>query len=105
MRASIGEKANISQIPTKTSQLTNDSGFIGTEQLSDYYTKQQTDEAISSALSSAGNSHYIESEDGKQRIYGNRDVRTLSSAPGTYGQWTDEEGVENTLFHVELYVF
>ena len=40
LRASIGEKANISQVPTKTSQLTNDSGFIGTEQLSDYYTKE-----------------------------------------------------------------
>ena len=105
LRDSIGEKANISQIPTKTSQLTNDSGFIGTEQLSDYYTKQQTNEAISSALSSAGNSHYIESEDGQQRIYGNRDVSTLSSTPGTYGPWTDQDGVENTLFHVEPYVF
>ena len=105
LRTSLGEKADISQVPTKTSQLTNDSGFIGTEQLSDYYTKQQTDEAISSALSSAGDSTYIESEDGKQRIYGNRDVRTLSSAPGTYGPWTDKDGVENTLFHVELYVF
>ena len=40
LRDSIGEKANISQIPTKTSQLTNDSGFIGTEQLSNYYTKE-----------------------------------------------------------------
>ena len=105
LRASIGEKADIDQVPTKTSQLTNDSGFIGAEQLSDYYTKQQTDEAISSALSSAGNSQYIESEDGKQRIYGNRDVRTLSSTPGTYGPWTDQDGVENTLFHVEPYVF
>ena len=105
LRASLGEKADISQVPTKTSQLTNDSGFIGTEQLSDYYTKQQTDEAISGALSSAGNSKYIESEDGKQRIYGNGDVSTLSSAPGTYGPWTDQDGVENTLFHVELYVF
>ena len=92
LRASIGEKANISQIPTKTSQLTNDSGFIGTEQLSDYYTKQQTDEAISSALSSAEVAKCIESEDGQQRIYGNGDVRTLSSAPGTYGPWTDEDG-------------
>lgn len=54
LRASIGEKANIDQIPTKTSQLTNDSGFLTAHQsLSDYYTKQQTDEAISSALSSA----------------------------------------------------
>ena len=103
LRARISEKANISQIPTKTSQLTNDSGFIGAEQLSDYYTKQQTDEAISSALSSAGNSKYIESEDGQQRIYGNRDVRTLSSTPGTYGPWTDEEGnVDDTWRVVEI---
>ena len=105
LRASLGEKADISQVPTKTSQLTNDSGFIGTEQLSDYYTKQQTDEAISSALSAKEDAKYIESEDGKQRIYGNGDVSVLSSAPGTYGPWTDQDGVENTLFHVELYVF
>lgn len=54
LRASIGAKANIDQIPTKTSQLENDSNFLTAHQsLSDYYTKQQTDEAISSALSSA----------------------------------------------------
>ena len=93
LRASIGEKANISQIPTKTSQLTNDSGYLTAHQsLSDYYTKQQTDEAISSALSSAEVAKCIQSEDGQQRIYGNGDVRTLSSAPGTYGPWTDEDG-------------
>lgn len=103
LRASIGEKANISQIPTKTSQLTNDSGFIGTEQLSDYYTKQQTDEAISSALSAKEDAKYIESEDGTKRIYGNGDVSTLSSAPGTYGPWTDEEGnVDDTWRVVEI---
>ena len=103
LRASIGEKANISQIPTKTSQLTNDSGFIGTEQLSDYYTKQQTDEAISSALSAKEDAKYIESEDGKRRIYGNGDVNILSSAPGTYGPWTDEEGnVDNEWRVVEI---
>ena len=100
LRASIGEKANISQIPTKTSQLANDSGFIGTEQLSDYYTKQQTDEAISSALSAKEDAKYIESEDGKQRIYGNGDVSTLSSAPGTYGPWTDKEGNVDNEWHV-----
>ena len=67
------------------------------QSLSNYYTKQQTDEAISSALSSAGNPNYIESEDGTQRIYGNGDVRALSSVPGTYGPWTDEDGnVDNT---------
>ena len=103
LRTSLGEKADISQIPTKTSQLTNDSGFIGTEQLSNYYTKQQTDEAISGALSSAGNSKYIESEDGTKRIYGNGDVNILSSAPGTYGPWTDEEGnVDNEWRVVEI---
>lgn len=73
------------------------------QSLSDYYTKQQTDEAISNALSSAGDSHYIESEDGTQRIYGNGDVRALSSTPGTYGPWTDEEGnVDNTWRVVEI---
>lgn len=100
LMASIGEKADISQIPTKTSQLANDSGFIGTEQLSNYYTKQQTDEAISGALSSAGNSKYIESEDGTQRIYGNGDVNILSSTPGAYGPWTDKDGNVDNEWHV-----
>ena len=105
LRDSIGEKADISQVPTKTSQLTNDSGFIGTEQLSDYYTKQQTDEAISSALSAKEDAKYIQSEDGTQRIYGNGDVNTLSSAPGTYGPWTDEEGnVDDTWRVTEISV-
>ena len=104
LRASIAEKADIDQIPTKTSQLENDSNFLTAHQsLSNYYTKQQTDEAISSALSSTGDSHYIESEDGQQRIYGNGDVRTLSSTPGTYGPWTDAEGnVDNTWKVVEI---
>ena len=104
LRASIDQKADIDQIPTKTSQLENDSNFLTAHQsLSNYYTKQQTDEAISSALSSAGNSNYIQSEDGTQRIYGNGDVRTLSSTPGTYGPWTDEEGnVDNTWKVVEI---
>ena len=93
LRASLGEKADISQIPTKTSQLVNDSGFLTAHQpLTDYYTKEQTDEAISSALSSAGDSKYIESEDGTKRIYGNGDVGVISSTPGTYGPWTDEDG-------------
>lgn len=43
-------------------------------------------------MSAKEDAKYIESEDGTQRIYGNRDVSTLSSAPGTYGPWTDEEG-------------
>ena len=45
---------------------------------------------------------YIESEDGKKRIYGNGDVRTLSSAPGTYGPWTDANGNTRTDLHIEL---
>ena len=53
-------------------------------------------------MSSAGDSTYIESEDGKQRIYGNRDVRTLSSAPGTYGPWTDGGGGTRTDLQVKL---
>ena len=43
---------------------------------------------------------YIESEDGTQRIYGNGDVSTLSSAPGTYGPWTDEDGNVDETWHV-----
>ena len=101
LRTGLGEKADIDQIPTKTSQLVNDSGYLTAHQsLSDYYTKEQTDEAISGALSSAGDSHYIESEDGQQRIYGNGDVRTLSSTPGTYGPWTDAEGVVDYTWRV-----
>ena len=56
------------------------------------YTKTETDNAISGALSAKEDAKYIESEDGAQRIYGNGDVSVLSSAPGTYGPWTDEEG-------------
>ena len=102
LKASIDQKADVDQIPTKTSQLENDSNFLTAHQsLSNYYTKQQTDEAISSALSSAGDSHYIESEDGQQRIYGNRDVRTLSSTPGTYGPWTSVvDGRVDETWHV-----
>ena len=102
LRASIDQKADIDQIPTKTSQLENDSNFLTAHQsLSDYYTKQQTDDAISIALSSAGDSHYIESEDGQQRIYGNGDVRTLSSTPGTYGPWTSAvDGRVDETWHV-----
>ena len=35
---------------------------------------------------------YIESEDGKKRIYGNGEVSNLISTPETYGPWTDEDG-------------
>lgn len=44
---------------------------------------------------------YIESEDGQQRIYGNGDVRTLSSTPGTYGPWTSVvDGTVDQTWHV-----
>ena len=43
-------------------------------------------------MSAKEDAKYIESEDGTQRIYGNGDVSTLSSAPGTYGPWTDKDG-------------
>ena len=56
-------------------------------------------------VSSKEDAKYIESEDGTQRIYGNGDVSTLSSAPGTYGPWTDEEGnVDDTWRVTEISV-
>lgn len=104
LRESISEKANANQIPTKISQLDNDSNYLTEHQsLSAYYTKAKTDEAISSALSAKVDAKYIESEDGHQRIYGNGDVRTLSSVPGTYGPWTDENGnVDETWYVTEV---
>ena len=51
-------------------------------------------------MSAKEDAKYIESEDGTQRIYGNGDVSTLSSAPGTYGPWTDEEGNVDDTWHV-----
>ena len=54
-------------------------------------------------MSAKEDAKYIESEDGQQRIYGNGDVNTLSSAPGTYGSWTDEEGnVDDTWSVTEI---
>lgn len=45
---------------------------------------------------------YIESEDGKKRIYGNGDVFALSSGTGTYGPWTDANGNTRTDLQVKL---
>lgn len=45
---------------------------------------------------------YIESEDGKKRIYGNGDVFALSLGAGTYGAWTDTNGNTRTDLHIEL---
>ena len=50
--------------------------------------------------SSKEDAKYIESEDGTQRIYGNGDVGVVSSAPGTYGPWTDEGGNVDESWHV-----
>ena len=69
---------------------------------SDGYTKEETDNAILSALSAKEDAKYIESENGKRRIYGNGDVYNLSSATGTYGPWTDEYGGTRTDLQVKL---
>ena len=67
------------------------------------YTKAETDNAILSALSAKADAKYTESEDGTQRIYGNGDISVLSSAPGTYGTWTDEEeNVDETWLVTEI---
>ena len=80
--------------------------FNGSEWLSlgssDGYTKEETDNAISSALSAKEDAKYIESEDGKRRIYGNGDVYNLSSSHGTYGPWTDANGNTRTDLQVKL---
>ena len=51
-------------------------------------------------MSAKEDAKYIESEDGTQRIYGNGDVSTLSSAPGTYGPWTNEDGTVDETWRV-----
>ena len=43
----VDNKAWLSSVPTKTSQLANDAGFLSAHQsLSDYYTKEETDQKI-----------------------------------------------------------
>ena len=80
-----------------------DSKLAGKADAETVYTKAETDNAISGALSAKEDAKYIESEDGTQRIYGNGDVSTLSSAPGTYGPWTDKDGnVDETWQVVEI---
>lgn len=47
LRAKIAYKADISSVPTKTSDLVNDSGYLTAHQsLSNYYTKAETDQKI-----------------------------------------------------------
>ena len=100
LRESISEKANANQIPTKISQLDNDSNYLTEHQsLTAYYTRTETDNAISDKK----DAKYIQSEDCTQKIYGNGDVITISSAPGTYGPWTDENGnVDETWYVTEV---
>ena len=44
LKARMTKKADISSVPTKTSQLANDSGYLTAHQsLSNYYTKAETD--------------------------------------------------------------
>ena len=103
--ASVDEKIGgvTSSIPTKTSQLENDSGFLTQHQsLSNYYTKTETNEAISRSVSSKVDAKYIESEDGKKRIFGNGEVSVLSSTPDVYGPWTDANGNTRTDLQVKL---
>lgn len=65
--------------------------------LTAYYTKDETNKVISDKE----DAKYIESD--TQKIYGNGEVITFSSAPGTYGPWTDENGnVDETWYVTEV---
>lgn len=73
---SIDAKADISAVPTKTSQLANDSGYLTEHQsLSDYYTKKQTDDKIAEKQTS----YELFSRNDQQKIEGDRLVYKLSS--------------------------
>lgn len=73
---SISRKADLSAVPTKTSQLANDSGFLTEHQsLSDYYTKKQTDEKIAEKQ----DAYALASRNDQQKIEGDRLVYKLSS--------------------------
>lgn len=76
LRDSIDEKADISSVPTKTSQLANDSGFLTEHQsLSGYYTKQQTDEKIAEKQ----DAYALLSRNDQQKIEGDMLVYKLSA--------------------------
>lgn len=63
-------------MPTKTSQLTNDSGFLSAHQsLSNYYTKQQTDEKIAEKQ----DAYALFSRNDQQKIEGDMLVYKLSA--------------------------
>lgn len=67
-------------MPTKTSELTNDSGFLTAHQsLSDYYTKEQTDDIIAGKQ----DAYELFSRNDKQKIEGDGLVYRLSAD----GEW------------------
>lgn len=72
----VDSKAPLTSIPTKTSQLDNDSGFLTSHQpLSDYYTKEQTDEKIAENQ----DAYELFSRNDQQKIEGDRLVYKLSA--------------------------
>ena len=67
-------------MPTKTSDLVNDSGYLTAHQsLSNYYTKQQTDDIISEKQ----DAYELFSRNDQQKIEGDRLVYKLSAD----GEW------------------
>ena len=76
LRRRLASKADISSVPTKTSQLTNDSGFLSAHQsLSNYYTKEETDQKILENQ----DAYELFSRNDQQKIEGDRLVYRLSA--------------------------
>ena len=72
----VDNKAWLSSVPTKTSQLANDSGFLSAHQsLSNYYTKEQTDEKIAENQ----DAYELFSRNDQQKIEGDMLVYRLSA--------------------------
>ena len=72
----VDNKAWLSSVPTKTSELTNDSGFLSAHQsLSNYYTKEQTDQKILENQ----DAYELFSRNDQQKIEGDRLVYRLSA--------------------------
>lgn len=72
----VDNKAWLSSVPTKTSELTNDSGYLSAHQsLSNYYTKEQTDEKILENQ----DAYELFSRNDQQKIEGDRLVYRLSA--------------------------
>lgn len=87
-----------SEIPTKVSLLENDSGYLTEHQsLSDYYTKEQTDQKISQKQ----DAYELISRDGKQKIEGDRLVYE-SRVVHEFGPWTrDNDGTVDETWQLE----